>query len=83
MAVNYPYLPSDMQHTPQMAYCIDPILLMYDYKNAFLFCQVISELAEQVGHLKDIVPQNAQQEIPNMSGMEGFSVMMWLDGPVF
>lgn len=36
-AVNYPYLPSDMQHTLQMAYCIDPILLVYDYKNAFFF----------------------------------------------
>ncbi|XP_016408355.1 leucine-rich repeat and IQ domain-containing protein 1-like [Sinocyclocheilus rhinocerous] len=32
--------------------------------------RVISELVEQVGHLNDIEPQNAQWEIPNMSGME-------------
>ncbi|XP_043119819.1 leucine-rich repeat and IQ domain-containing protein 1 [Puntigrus tetrazona] len=32
--------------------------------------QVISELVEHIGHLKDIVPQNADWEIPNMSGME-------------
>ncbi|KAL1256952.1 hypothetical protein QQF64_012497 [Cirrhinus molitorella] len=31
--------------------------------------QVISELVEQAGHLKDTDPQNAQWEIANMSGM--------------
>lgn len=35
------------------------------------FCQIISELEEQVGLVKDVDPQNAQQEIPNMSCMEG------------
>ncbi|XP_016120846.1 leucine-rich repeat and IQ domain-containing protein 1-like, partial [Sinocyclocheilus grahami] len=34
--------------------------------------RVISELVEQVGHLNDIEPQNAQWEIPNMSGMEDY-----------
>ncbi|XP_026086463.1 leucine-rich repeat and IQ domain-containing protein 1 [Carassius auratus] len=32
--------------------------------------RVISEVVEQVGHLNDTVPQNAQREIPNMPGME-------------
>ncbi|XP_051726936.1 leucine-rich repeat and IQ domain-containing protein 1 isoform X2 [Ctenopharyngodon idella] len=32
--------------------------------------RIISELEEQVGLLKDVEPQNAQQEIPNMSCME-------------
>ncbi|ROL43349.1 Leucine-rich repeat and IQ domain-containing protein 1 [Anabarilius grahami] len=32
--------------------------------------RIISELEEQVGLLKDVDPQNAQQEIPNMSCME-------------
>ncbi|XP_056117377.1 leucine-rich repeat and IQ domain-containing protein 1 [Rhinichthys klamathensis goyatoka] len=35
--------------------------------------KVISELEEQVGLLKDVEPQNAQQEIPNMSWMEDVS----------
>ncbi|XP_050990423.1 leucine-rich repeat and IQ domain-containing protein 1 isoform X2 [Labeo rohita] len=33
--------------------------------------RVISELVEQVGHLKDIELQDAQQETPDMSGMGG------------
>ncbi len=39
-AVNDPYLPSDMQDTRQMAYCIDPILLVYDYKIYIFFVRL-------------------------------------------